>query len=58
MAVYGTSGYLTAVGALMTKFDVTLVWCAIVAAVVTFWYLLVKYGGRAVEEWAAMVEWL
>ena len=55
MAVYGTSGYLTAVGALMTKFDVTLVWCAIVAAVVTFWYLL-KYGGRAVEEWAAMLE--
>jgi hypothetical protein len=42
----------------MTKFDVTLVWCAIVAAVVTFCYLLVKYGGRAVEEWAAMVEWL
>ena len=40
MAVYGTSGYLTAVGALMTKFDVTLVWCSVVAALVTFWYFV------------------
>jgi hypothetical protein len=33
----------------MTNFDATLVWCAIVAALVTFWYFVVKYGGRAVE---------
>ncbi|HSF49106.1 MAG TPA: hypothetical protein VLA73_12195 [Burkholderiales bacterium] len=42
----------------MTKFDVTLVWCSVVAALVTFWYFVAKYGDRAVEKWVAMVEWV
>jgi hypothetical protein len=35
----------------MTKIDVTLVWCAIVAALVTFWYPVVRH---TVVEWAAL----